>query len=62
MNANLTSLATELVEEIVQYLDFYDIASLRLTCRILEQKASYGKFTTYVTVVTLRPWRVTIRQ
>lgn len=47
MNANLTSLATELVEEIVQYLDFYDIASLRLTCRILEQKASYGRFTTY---------------
>ena len=43
----LSLLASELIEEIVSYLDFYDIASLRLTCRQLEQKASYGSFTLY---------------
>ncbi|EFX03886.1 f-box domain containing protein [Grosmannia clavigera kw1407] len=46
-SALLNSLPIELVDLIVSYLNVKDIASLRLSCRALNEKASYGRFTTF---------------
>jgi hypothetical protein len=47
MMSHLEALQVELVEHIVTFLEFSDIASLRLTGRAMESKASYGSFTAH---------------
>ncbi|KAI1211402.1 uncharacterized protein F4807DRAFT_420288 [Annulohypoxylon truncatum] len=47
MKSSLEALPIELVERIVTLLDLRDIASLRLTNRNIESKASQGYFTTF---------------
>jgi hypothetical protein len=47
MASPFSRLATELLEEIGTHLDVHDISSFRLTCRDIEEKASYGAFTHY---------------
>ncbi|TGJ82639.1 hypothetical protein E0Z10_g6143 [Xylaria hypoxylon] len=46
MRTSLEALPTELIEMIVKFLPFRDIACLRLTSRNIEGKASEGSFTT----------------
>lgn len=53
MASSFRLLAVELVEEIVTYLDVHDIAALRLTCREIERKASYGSFAEYFKVANI---------